>query len=60
MTMINGLFETELDMYFALLNPQKSRDAVFCEHANESPSYCPCDSHCYCRIEGNCELVYGI
>src|SRR5579872_1909497 len=23
--------------------------AVFCEHANENPSHCPCDENCYCK-----------
>lgn len=29
-------------------------DAVFCEHANEVPSRCPCPPNCYCRTQGSC------
>lgn len=29
-------------------------NAIFCEHANESPSTCPCERDCYCYIEGSC------
>lgn len=28
-------------------------DAMFCEHANECPSHCPCGQACYCRQLGN-------
>lgn len=27
----------------------KGMPAVFCEHANEVPHYCPCDEGCYCK-----------
>lgn len=27
--------------------------AVFCDHANEVPSRCPCPPECYCREKGN-------
>lgn len=28
------------------------RSSVFCEHANECPAACPCDSRCACRQLG--------
>lgn len=27
-----------------------------CEHANEVPAICSCDSHCYCKNDGTCIL----
>lgn len=27
----------------------KKTSAMFCEHANESPYNCPCNSNCYCK-----------
>lgn len=26
-----------------------TRSALYCEHANEVPSVCPCDAGCYCK-----------
>lgn len=26
---------------------------LYCEHANEVPVSCPCDSECYCRAPGH-------
>jgi hypothetical protein len=34
--------------------PPEERSWVFCEHANENPSCCPCDEDCVCR-KGMCK-----
>lgn len=34
--------------------PDHSDSAIFCGHANEMPTVCPCDSNCYCYKHGNC------
>lgn len=31
-----------------------SDNSIYCNHANEMPVQCPCDSDCYCRKHGNC------
>jgi len=38
-------------------NKLKEKGWVFCEHANESPSVCPCDDSCICKQEG--EMCYN-
>jgi hypothetical protein len=33
---------------------KKSKSAMFCQHANENPAQCHCESDCYCRVNGTC------
>lgn len=28
----------------------KATSAMYCDHANEMPAWCPCDSNCYCKF----------
>jgi hypothetical protein len=42
-----GYSQEEIDLAYAAAKAEGN--PVFCEHANEVPSTCPCEARCYCK-----------